>query len=224
VRDRNGLTNITKALNAEGAPAPRPQQGRPAASAPSSVRAVLMRPLYRGEIVWNRTRKRHTWGRSKRSNRDDTTWLRVPAPTLQIVSDELWHDAQRERLARERPFATGGRCYRPSKYLLSGLARCAECGGGFASDSRQHGGHRALFYACTTHWKRGEQACHNGLVGRMEAIDAEVLATLRHSPAGCHRAGDRAGAEGPDALPAGAGPRRPRAGTHSRPCRVRSAR
>ena len=151
----NGLTNITKALNAEGAPAPRPQQGRPAASAPSSVRAVLMRPLYRGEIVWNRTRKRHTWGRSKRSNRDDTTWLRVPAPTLQIVSDELWHDAQRERLARERPFATGGRCYRPSKYLLSGLARCAECSGGFASHSRQHGGHRALFYACTTALEAG---------------------------------------------------------------------
>jgi hypothetical protein len=28
-----------------------------------------------------------------------------------------------------------------------------------------------------SHWKRG--ACANGLVGRMEAIDAEVLATLR---------------------------------------------
>ena len=112
----NGLTNITKALNAEGAPSPRPQQGRPAAWAPSSVREVLLRPLYRGEIVWNRTRKRDTWGRSKRSDRDGATWLRVPAADLRIVSDELWHDAQRERLARERQFATGGRSYRPSKY------------------------------------------------------------------------------------------------------------
>ena len=35
-----------------------------------------------------------------------------------------------------------------------------------------------LFYACTSHWKRGPVVCRNGLVGRMDAIDAEVLATL----------------------------------------------
>jgi hypothetical protein len=35
-----------------------------------------------------------------------------------------------------------------------------------------------MFYACTTHWKRGPKTCRNGLVGRMDAIDAEVLATL----------------------------------------------
>src|SRR3954465_14521170 len=36
-----GLTRITKTLNAEGVPAPRPQQGRPKGWATSSVRAVL---------------------------------------------------------------------------------------------------------------------------------------------------------------------------------------
>jgi DNA invertase Pin-like site-specific DNA recombinase len=43
-----GLTRITKTLNAEGVPAPRPQLGRPHAWATSSVRAVLRRPLYKG--------------------------------------------------------------------------------------------------------------------------------------------------------------------------------
>jgi site-specific DNA recombinase len=172
-----GLTSITKTLNADAAPSPRPQQGRPAAWAPSSVREVLLRPLYRGEIVWNQTRKRDSWGRAQRSTRAEGAWMRVPAPHLQIVSAELWEVAQRERNRREQQYAAGGRSYRPSRYLLSGLARCAVCGGGFASQSRSHGAHRALFYACTSHWKRG--ACSNGLVGRMEAIDAEVLATLR---------------------------------------------
>jgi len=37
--------------------APRPQQERPAGWARSSVHEVLFRELYRGEIVWNRTRK-----------------------------------------------------------------------------------------------------------------------------------------------------------------------
>jgi DNA invertase Pin-like site-specific DNA recombinase len=58
-----GLTGITKRLNEAGALAPRPQQGRPAAWVSSSVRAVLRRPLYRGEILWNQTRKRDGWGR-----------------------------------------------------------------------------------------------------------------------------------------------------------------
>lgn len=53
-----GLTRITKTLNEEGAPAARAQRGRPTAWASSSVREVLLRPLYRGEIVWNQTRKR----------------------------------------------------------------------------------------------------------------------------------------------------------------------
>jgi hypothetical protein len=45
--------------------------------------------------------------------------------------------------------------------------------------ARQHGKQRVQFYACVAHWKRGPEVCGNGLVGRMEAIDAEVLATLR---------------------------------------------
>ena len=36
-----------------------------------------------------------------------------------------------------------------------------------------------MFYACTSHWKRGATVCRNGLVGRMDVIDAEVLATLQ---------------------------------------------
>ena len=173
-----GLTGITKRLNEAGAPAPRPQQGRPVAWASSSVRAVLRRPLYRGEIVWNQTRKRDGWGQANRRQRAAEEWLRVPVPDLRIVSPKLWKAADRARATREAQYAIGGRSHRASSYLLSGFARCAGCGGGFASHSRSHGKHRVLFYACTSHWKRGPAVCGNGLVGRMDVIDAEVLATL----------------------------------------------
>ena len=53
-----GLKSITKQLNAEGATAPRPQQGRTRAWAPSSVRDILHREMYRGRREWNKTRKR----------------------------------------------------------------------------------------------------------------------------------------------------------------------
>ena len=176
-----GLTRITKLLNAEGVPAPRAQQGRPRAWVSSSVREVLLRSLYRGEIVWNTSRKRDAWGRAKRSERPASGWLTTAAPALPIVSDELWTAAHEARTARETHWSAGGRSTRPSAYLLSGFARCAICGGGSASHSRTHthGAGRVLFYGCTSHWKRGPEVCTNGLVGRMDAINAEVLATIQ---------------------------------------------
>jgi site-specific DNA recombinase len=54
----HGVKAIAKLLNAEAAPSPRAQCGRSQTWAPSSVRAVLFRDVYRGVITWNRTRKR----------------------------------------------------------------------------------------------------------------------------------------------------------------------
>ncbi len=85
-----GQKAIAKQLNAEGARAPRAQQGRPRAWAPSSVRAVLFRERYRGIILWNRTRKRDRWGQRKRTTRAEADWVRVEAPALEIVDDGLW--------------------------------------------------------------------------------------------------------------------------------------
>jgi len=137
-----GLTAIRKALNAEGVAAPRPQQGRPTGWVPSSVRAVLNRPLYRGEIVWNQTRKRNSWGQKQQAVRPESDWLRVEAHGLRIVPDELWHAAQAQATERRTKYKGGDRSYRFSPYLLSGFGRCALCGGGFASHTRDHGSHR----------------------------------------------------------------------------------
>jgi site-specific DNA recombinase len=53
---------IAKRLNAEGALAPRPQRGRPGGWAQSSVHEALLRERYRGEIVYNKTKKRDQFG------------------------------------------------------------------------------------------------------------------------------------------------------------------
>ncbi len=105
---------------------PRSQRGRPNAWAPSSVREVLYRELYRGVVVWNKTRKRNRWGQVQPQERPADTWCRSEAPHLRIVEDALW-EAAHDRLndARERYLrGTDGRLYgRPargveSKYLL----------------------------------------------------------------------------------------------------------
>jgi site-specific DNA recombinase len=176
-----GLTRITKALNEDRVPAPRPQQQRPVGWAGSSVREVLLRPLYRGEIVWNQTRKRDGWGQSNRRTRAAGEWLRIPAPDLRIVSEDLWNAAQARFTERHVKYARSGHRRQDieSPYLLSGFARCGTCGGSLSVTTRQHGGMRVRFYSCIAFWKRGARVCANNMVARMDVLDAEVLATLQ---------------------------------------------
>jgi site-specific DNA recombinase len=113
-----GLTRVTKTLNHEGVPAPRPQLGRPRAWATSSVRAVLRRSLYKGEVTWNQSRKRDRWGRKRQHARPETDWMHVGAPDLQIVSADLWARAQAAMTVRTRQYASGDR----SSWQLPGSA------------------------------------------------------------------------------------------------------
>jgi site-specific DNA recombinase len=184
-----GVAAIAKHLNDRGARAPRPQRGRPAGWAPSRVREVLHRRLYAGEIVWNQSRKRDQWGVQRQRSRPERDWLRVRAPTLRVVDDELWQAAH-TRLASARSAylrSTRGRVFgRPrtgaeSKHLLTGFGRCGSCVGGMFVHTRGHGhkGERRGFYACTAYHKRGRAVCANHLEIRIEAADRAILDGLR---------------------------------------------
>jgi site-specific DNA recombinase len=181
-----GLTSIAKTLNAEAAPSPRAQQGRPRAWAPSTVRELLYRTLYRGEITWNRSRKRNPWGQVQRQERPQAEWFSISAPELRIISDKLWQQVH-ERLDQQRTAylrGTNGQLWgRPargveSKYLLPGLARCGGCGGSMYVKSRQHGKKRACFYGCTSFHLRGSSVCSNSLEVPMPASDLAVLKAI----------------------------------------------
>jgi DNA invertase Pin-like site-specific DNA recombinase len=180
-----GYTRIAKQLNDERAPCPRPQQARPAGWSPSTVHEILKRPIYRGQIVWNQTRKRDRWGRKDATGRPEAAWLTVHAPDLRIVSDVLW-TAARERLTGIKSWLMAkskgpwGRHARDveSVHLLTGFARCAVCGASFYPLGREHGKQRVFFYGCSAHHKRGRAVCGNGFVMRKERIDDAVLEAL----------------------------------------------
>jgi DNA invertase Pin-like site-specific DNA recombinase len=182
----SGYTRIAKLLNGEGAPSPRPQQGRPAGGAPTSIKEILDRRLYLGEVVWNRTKKRDKWGQLRASSRPEEEWLRQSVPALRIISDAIWKSAHdrltgiRERLQESADGAGRRRHGRDveSRHLLAGFARCAICGGSFAALSRSHGRERAFFYGCAANHKRGHCICGNNLVMRVETIEDAVLHTL----------------------------------------------
>jgi site-specific DNA recombinase len=174
-----GFTRIAKALNEEGALCPRPLPGRPAGWAPTSVRAIVLRPLYRGEVVYNATRKKDDWGQRKTSDRPESEWIRSQVPALRVVSDELWYAAQarlttiRTRLGTSRGGASAV-CRRrdiDSGYLLSGFARRATCGGAFCVMNH-------TMYGCSANHKCGARVCSNALRKPMDRVDECVLTTL----------------------------------------------
>lgn len=141
-------------------------------------------------MVWNRQRKRDRWGVKRYLDRPEGEWLRVDAPALRIVPEDLWQAAHR-RLERSRELYAGTgsrppldrginpRSWRPQRaeYLLSGIAKCAECGGSlvaFTLDMNKAGERRTL-YGCMYHHKRGAKVCSNPILIRQERLDRVVL-------------------------------------------------
>jgi site-specific DNA recombinase len=181
-----GMVSIAHRLNAEGLPAPGTSNGRRKTWGPSSVRTVIFRRTYLGELVWNKTKKRNPSGVQQPRKRPEQDWLTIPMPQLQIISEAEWKGAH-DRLNATRAVylrGTGGELWgRPastleSKYLLTGLVKCAVCGGSLyvKSHVRKHG--RILFYGCTNFHLHGRTACTNGTLISMEAANKAVVQVL----------------------------------------------
>src|SRR5262249_836304 len=137
-----GTLTIAHRLNQE---AVKPPRGR--GWAPSGIREMLYRPLYRGEVVWNRSQKIVRAGTKQQRKRHESEWLTVSAADLRIISDDLWLRVK-ERLQRSGAIyartSRGRLLSRPrprdeSAYLLTGFARCGVCGGTIGTDLRAHG-------------------------------------------------------------------------------------
>lgn len=171
-----GMRRIAMALNAEGISGPT---GKTWGS--TSVREVLKRSLYRGQIVYGTTRDR------VRVPKDD--WVRVDAPELRIVTPEQAQAAD-VRMARTRSRWHGHRGEsgqvrgRPegvlaSQHLLAGHLRCGSCGGSLFVAPRVKRGIVTRYWLCTRHHKQGNVTCANRHAIPYDALTQAVLACFR---------------------------------------------
>ncbi len=188
-----GVKRIAASLNDDGALAPMPRRkGRPRGWAPSSVREVLHRELYRGVVIWNRTARIVRQGARAQRVRPVGDVVSVPVPKLAIVDEALWTAAQARIQAASEVYRqrTGGRAFgRPangveSPYLLTGVGTCAVCGGSMAVMKRAHGPRGARrqvpFYGCMTRHLRGDAICRNALEVRLADAEDAVLVAVEH--------------------------------------------
>ena len=166
-----GQAAIAKQLNAERAPAPSSQQGRPRAWVQSSVHEALFRPRYRGEIVWNRRRNVTSGASAATPSAVTEDGSGCQRRTCASSSDEIWTAAHARH--RDAPVRTGpGRgASAASRVAVSAararpvrlLRRRAACR---HQDAR--GGRQLRYYACSSHFHRGTSVCPNALQVPME--------------------------------------------------------
>jgi DNA invertase Pin-like site-specific DNA recombinase len=177
-----GLRTIARALNTAGAPSPRAQQGRPSGWSSSTIKSILARPLYRGEVVYGRARKAYGRELGRRATREkgmvaqpEASWVVREQPELRVVDPDLaarvdarraeWAAATTKHRAPQR-----GRV----KFLLSGgLLTCPTCGGRFEGVKNPWPGAESV-YVCSTR-RRKPGACANTLRLPMALADEAVL-------------------------------------------------
>jgi site-specific DNA recombinase len=166
----NSAKTIAHALNQEGVPGPRG-----GAWSPSSVAGdrragdgILCQELYVGVRVFNRRRFRKHPDTGKRSSvlNPESEWLRDQVPDLRILEDNLWN-AVRTRQAAITGVPTA--MLRKPKRLLSGLMKCAVCGGAMTLNASK--------YNCSHHRERG--TCSNNKSIAADTVERRVLDGIR---------------------------------------------
>lgn len=170
-RDGDGFGAIAKKLNDEGVPSPCAGKRGTGSWSHTAVRTIILNERYRGVNVWGREGGEYRGGTWVRVKRPESKLVVAHRPDLQIVPDDLWSAVVAEHERRRSMAGAKGRHGPPATYLLSGLMRCANCGGPMnvvnrrvARDNRKH-------YACAYHHKRGASVCNVSGVALVERVD-----------------------------------------------------
>jgi site-specific DNA recombinase len=173
----HSLKGITKRLNDERVANRRDW-------CPSGIRSMLKRELYKGEVIWNKSRFEKLPGTNKRraKPRPENEWIRIDRPELAIVSTDLWGRVQ-SRLDFYGKGPSEGRRRGllsraiTSPYLFSGLLKCGFCGANLIIGTGG-GTHVHPKYVCSNYFNRS--TCDNDLYIRRDALEERLLARLQN--------------------------------------------
>lgn len=175
--DGSGQRSIARQLNDEGIRSPRAGKRGTGSWAPSAIRAILLNPRYVGKARWNQTRKLYRGGTKVREDRPVQDY--VDYDVAVIIEQPLWDKVQARFKSNEgwgKPKAKAGAV---SKYLMTGLSRCAECGGPMVVYRRKSGTKNVPIYICGYRHQRGKSVCSNATVQPVVEVDAAIIEAVK---------------------------------------------
>lgn len=162
---------IAKQLNAEDIPSPRGGQWQ-ASTINGNVKrgnGILPNQLYIGNIVYNRQsfiKDPSTGKRIARAN-PQNEWVIQHVPALVIIEPELRSIVSARKSANtNRP-----EHYRRSRYLISGILQCEECGGPYTVSGQAH-------MRCSHNRERG--TCSNKSGIKIADVENRILSALKN--------------------------------------------
>lgn len=164
---------IAGALNEENIAPPRGEKWNASTINGNGARGngILRNPVYDGRMIWNRVRmvKDPSTGRRISRVNDASEHETMDAPHLRIVDQEIFQAAQQRKDRKEHSLPVVR-----NRRILSGLLRCASCGGGMSIVGADRSGPRVM---CSTH--RESRTCDNHARYYIEKIEQKVLSSLR---------------------------------------------
>ncbi len=173
--DNKSPKAIAADLNAKEIPSPSGKKWGQSAINGNRKRGtgILNNDLYRGVLVWNRQKfiKDPSTGKRVPRHNPESEWIIKDVPELRIVSQELWDGVKARQAALERKGTALWQSNRP-QYLLSGLLKCGQCGGGYAKINATH-------YGCSANKNKGDTVCDNRRTIKRENLEGIVLNALR---------------------------------------------
>jgi len=138
----------------------------------SAIHSILENERYRGRWVWNRSvwRRDPDSGKRQRVVRPKSEWIVREGPA--IVDKDTWDRVQ--ALSKPRKFhgGPGG----GTKYLLSGVLVCGECGGKLIASGK--GGR---YYYCGNNRAGGSAACSVSIGTRRDVAEELLLAPIERA-------------------------------------------
>ncbi len=180
--DGTGGMTITYRLNQEGVPTEKGSTWDA-----STVQNILTNPAYRGYVVWNRRKGvRQANGKRSHQMRPRSEWIIAKGAHPAIIEDDLWERCESWRRFRDKHRGEGkrhgGERAAFSKYLLTGLLVCGECGKNYGAVGSGENAKRKSpnYYRCGTNQRRGKTACSNVYTLRKERVEAAVFDLLQN--------------------------------------------
>ena len=159
-----GASKIASMLNDRGLKTKRNCQW-----SQNAVCRILTNELYTGKVI-NGKEEVADFLTGRRAEKDETQWLVVDKPELQIIPPETFEQAQQIMQARGKSFRVDKQ-RQSNKYLFSTLIKCKECGLSFRRIVRTYK-NTYVRWVCSGHNGKGAHSCLNTVtVEEDELID-----------------------------------------------------
>jgi site-specific DNA recombinase len=144
----------------------RTKKGRAFGS--NSLHDILRNEKYIGNYIYRKTSPHNS-----RVAADPLATIRVEGVLPAIIDTDTWYKVQELMDGRKALPRAGG-----TVYLLTGLARCPECGQALVGGAEYHKGKQYSYYRCNHAKRTGGVGCSHRIRYNKEKLEQEVIAQI----------------------------------------------